>query len=327
MKFGESRIDLRQRYRFKGQLAPRRWSKGAWCVAVAAVLSLSVNAAQAQPQPINETITVSPGVKTVVGEEILFDTGNCTISNGLATYTVTIPPAHGVVSAAASTEIIPGCPSGSPEEPDLVVYYTWTSGTSGATSDFFQVTLFAQGKVVTVANITVELAGALAKDVYKVNYFSNNVSEAPDGTLRIDNPGLTYGNLCALIYVFDADQQLSECCGCTETHNGLRTLSVRSDLTSNPLTGVVPTNGMIKIVSSVAGATGCDPTGNVAPTANLRTWVTHIGNAVGVAYPITETESSDSTLGATELSNLQAQCAFVQILGSGHGTCNCGMGD
>ena len=78
---------------------------------------------------------------------------------------------------------------------------------------------------------------AMAQDVYKVNYFSNNVAGAPDGTVRIDNPGLTYGNLCAMIYVFDADQQLSECCGCVETHNGLRTLSVKRDLTSNPLTG------------------------------------------------------------------------------------------
>src|ERR1700685_1379805 len=64
---------------------------------------------------------------------------------------------------------------------------------------------------------------AMAQDVYKVNYFSNNAAPAPDATVRIDNPGLTYGNLCAMVYVFDADQQLSECCGWVETHNGLRT--------------------------------------------------------------------------------------------------------
>ena len=72
---------------------------------------------------------------------------------------------------------------------------------------------------------------ASAQDVFKVNYFSNNAAPAPDATVRIDNPGLTYGNLCAMVYVFDADQQLTECCGCVETHNGLRTLSVRRDLT------------------------------------------------------------------------------------------------
>jgi hypothetical protein len=182
--------------------------------------------------------------------------------------------------------------------------------------------------VLVVAGLSaVGVTRASAQDVFKVNYFSNNAAPAPDATVRIDNPGLTYGNLCAMIYVFDADQQLSECCGCLETHNGLRTLSVRTNLTSNPLTGVVSRNGVIKIVSAAVNNSPCDPTSNVKPTANLRAWVTHIQNAVGTAWPITETESSDSTLGATELANLQAQCDFVNILGSGQGTCSCGTGD
>jgi hypothetical protein len=181
--------------------------------------------------------------------------------------------------------------------------------------------------LVIVGLVTIGAGVASAQDVFKVNYFSNNAGAAPDATVRIDNPGLTYGNLCAMIYVFDADQQLSECCGCVETHNGLRTLSVRRDLTSNPLTGVISSNGVIKIVSAAVNNSPCDPTSNVKPTANLRAWVTHIQNAVGTAFPITETESSDSTLGATELANLQAQCDFVNILGSGHGICSCGTGD
>ena len=190
--------------------------------------------------------------------------------------------------------------------------------------------LFCKTLLVAAATVGLAIVGAgaaSAQDVYKVNYFSNNFAGAPDATVRIDNPGLTYGNLCAMVYVFDADQQLSECCGCVETHNGLRTLSVRSNLTSNPLTGVVSRNGVIKIVSAAVNNSPCDPTSNVSPKANLRAWVTHVQNAVGTAYPITETESSDSTLGATELANLQAQCAFVNILGSGQGICSCGTGD
>jgi hypothetical protein len=179
-----------------------------------------------------------------------------------------------------------------------------------------------------IAGLAIVGSGAAsAQEVYKVNYFSNNAAPAPDATVRIDNPGLTYGNLCAMVYVFDADQQLTECCGCVETHNGLRTLSVRSNLTSNPLTGVVSRNGVIKIVSAAVNNSPCDPTANVSPKANLRAWVTHIQNAVGTAWPITETESSDSTLGATELANLQAQCSFINILGSGQGICSCGTGD
>ena len=189
---------------------------------------------------------------------------------------------------------------------------------------------FCKTLLVAVAIVGIAIIGAgaaSAQDVYKVNYFSNNYLPAPDATVRIDNPGVTYGNLCAMVYVFDADQQLTECCGCVETHNGLRTLSVTRNLTNNPLTGVVSRNGVIKVVSAAVNNSPCDPTSNVTPKANLRVWVTHIQNAVGTAWPITETESSDSTLGATELANLQAQCAFINILGSGQGVCSCGTGD
>jgi hypothetical protein len=197
-------------------------------------------------------------------------------------------------------------------------------------------------RAFTTACVLVVGAGVASAqtDVYKLNYFSNNtvlllnaktkpaiVTVVPDATIRIDNPGLTYGNLCAMVYVFDNDQQLTECCGCIETHNGLRTLSVRKDLTANPLTGVVSNNGVIKIVSAAVNNSPCDASANVKPTANLRAWGTHVQNFVGGAYPVTETEFTDSTLGATELANLQAQCAFIGILGSGHGICTCGTGD
>jgi len=168
---------------------------------------------------------------------------------------------------------------------------------------------------------------ASAQDVYKVNYFSNNtVAGAPDATVRIDNPGLTYGNLCAMIYVFAADQQLAECCGCLQSHNNLTTYSVNSNLASpaRTLTGEFTPSGVIKIVSSAPVGGVCDPTSSYKPKANLRAWATHIQNKVGTAFPITETEFSDSTLGATELANLQAQCSFAQLLGSGFGICSCG---
>src|ERR1700674_3787034 len=100
--------------------------------------------------------------------------------------------------------------------------------------------------LVLAGVVTLGASVASAQEVFKVNYFSNNAGTAPDATVRIDNPGLTYGNLCAMVYVFDADQQMTECCGCVETHNGLRTLSVRHDLTSNPLTGVISSTGVIK---------------------------------------------------------------------------------
>ncbi|HUJ93912.1 MAG TPA: hypothetical protein VLW84_01500 [Terriglobales bacterium] len=83
---------------------------------------------------------------------------------------------------------------------------------------------------------------------------------------------------------------------------------------------------MIKIVPATENNTPCDPTGNVTPTADLRVWATHVQNKVGSAYPITETEFSDAPLGATELTNLQADF-ITDVLGSGQGICSCGTGD
>jgi hypothetical protein len=174
-------------------------------------------------------------------------------------------------------------------------------------------------------------AQGFGPDVLKINYFANNVAGAPDATVRIDNPGTdATANLCALIYVFDNDQQLSECCGCLVTANGLRTLSVKNNLTSNPLTGVVSNNGMIMIVSSAVYPNGvpCDPTFNIGPTPSIRAWATHVQNKVGTAYPITETEFSDATLNGLELDdNLGEQCSFAHRLGSGQAVCSCGTGD
>jgi len=180
-------------------------------------------------------------------------------------------------------------------------------------------------------------AGAQA-DTFKINYFANNgVAGAPDATVRIDNPGTTTNGtgpgsvegLCAMIYVFDNDQQLSECCGCLVTPDGLRTLSVRKDLTSNPLTGVVPNNGVIEIVSTFTNDDPCVPTGNnteFEPTPSIRAWATHIQNKVGSAYPITETPFTDATSG-DDFESLLFDCQFAIQLGSGHGVCSCGTGD
>ncbi len=82
-------------------------------------------------------------------------------------------------------------------------------------------------------------AAAPAADTLEVNYFVNaNTGGAPDGTVQIDNPGTSGpGNICAEIYVFYPDEEMTECCGCTLTPDDLRTLSINVNLTSNPLVG------------------------------------------------------------------------------------------
>jgi len=157
-------------------------------------------------------------------------------------------------------------------------------------------------------------------DVLKVDYFANaNTASAPDGTVRLTNPGTSGGNIWAAIYVFDPNQELTECCSCLLTPDGLRTLSVNKDLTSNPLTGVVLTTGLIKIVSTTANSAT-----RLTPTAGIRSWATHIQNS---NFSETETASQDATLSATEQTRLQGQCFAIHLDGSGHGICSCGTGD
>jgi hypothetical protein len=164
-------------------------------------------------------------------------------------------------------------------------------------------------------------------DTFKVDYFSNaNTTGAPDGTVKITNPGTSGGNLCAAIFVFDANEELSECCSCPVSVNDLRTLSVDKDLTGNPLTGTVLNTGLIEVVSTatVGGLCPLPTPGKVAPTASVRVWATHIQNS---GWTITEQPSQDASFGSVEFTKLENFCYAVKLVGSNKGVCTCGTGD
>jgi hypothetical protein len=172
-------------------------------------------------------------------------------------------------------------------------------------------------------------------DTLKVDYFANaNTAGAPDGTVRLTNPGTIeavsktggYGNtnICAAIFVFDPKQELSECCSCFLSPDGLRTLSVDVDVTGNPLTGVVLTTGLIKVVSTPTVSNTCPLPTSLNPTPAIRAWATHIQNS---NFAITETASQDATLSSAEVSRLQGECYAINLDGSGKGICTCGTGD
>jgi hypothetical protein len=162
-------------------------------------------------------------------------------------------------------------------------------------------------------------------DTLKIDYFANaNTAGAPDATVRMTNPGTAGGNLCAAIYVVDPSQELSECCSCLLSPDGLRTLSVNTDLTSNALTGVSLTTGAIKIVSTPPIGGACPLPKTLNPKAGIRAWATHIQNS---NFTITETASQDATLSSTEVVHLEKECAAVALDGSGKGVCTCGTGD
>src|SRR5580704_5611976 len=183
-------------------------------------------------------------------------------------------------------------------------------------------------KTLLIAAVLVGLAATLSAqvidpDTFKVSYFSNNYGTSAGATVELTNVGTSGGNVCADIYVFDPTQELAECCSCMLTPDGLTTLSVFIDLTSDTLTGVPLRNGVIKIVSAATSGNNCPLTTAPKPTPGVRAWGTHEQNA---GY-VTETAFQDSGLSAAELSSLAAQCKAIHLVGSGKGVCTCGTGD
>ncbi|MGD1023600.1 MAG: hypothetical protein ABR880_12515 [Candidatus Sulfotelmatobacter sp.] len=180
-----------------------------------------------------------------------------------------------------------------------------------------------------VAGLMLALLGlvgmAHAQSPYRVEYFNNaNTSGAPDATLRLDNDGAAAGaNLCADVFIFDSNEEMSECCSCLETPDGLRTLSVDSDLTANPVNGVILTTGMIKVIAAAPTSDKCPPPSTIllVPDGEIQAWATHIQSTTNA---LTETASQASSLGTSEQKRLAQQCGAIRAVGSGKGICTCG---
>ena len=181
--------------------------------------------------------------------------------------------------------------------------------------------ILALGSTTAVAQVTG------FDDVYAVSHFSNaHVTGAPDGVLRVVNDGTLSdaspaGDLCASIYVFDSTEELNECCSCRVTPNGILSLSVNTNLTSNTLTGRLPKRGVIKVVSSKLSGGSCDAR-VVAPQTGIRGWVTHVQRGTST-YALTEEELLDSTYGSSESADLAEDCTVLVELGTGQGVCSC----
>jgi hypothetical protein len=162
-----------------------------------------------------------------------------------------------------------------------------------------------------------------------VNYFDLASAEQSgyDDTIRLTNPGVTNGSLCAMVYVFDQNQALNECCGCSVSDSGLRSLSLRLDLTANPLTGTKPQTGVIKVVPSEPGQNAqCDP-GSLVPAGVILGWGSNVQVLPNGTFQVTETGFDMAPLSDGETTNLISECNFIQQAGSGKGTCSCGTGD
>lgn len=159
-----------------------------------------------------------------------------------------------------------------------------------------------------------------------VTYFSqaNNSATNLDATVYVTNVGMTNSSLCAMVYVFDTQQEMTECCACSASPDDLRTLSINHDLTNQSATGTVPSAGVIDIVSARISNQTCNASSS-SPGGELSAWSTHIQVTSTRTFTLTEAPFEVVPLTATHASLLQSQCGF--LMAETRGICTCGAGD
>ena len=175
---------------------------------------------------------------------------------------------------------------------------------------------------------------------------------AGDSILTLVNPSgnanFSFGrvtNACAMIYVFDDDQEMGECCGCPLTPAQLETFSFRNNLIADwgisGAEGQDTGNGTIAIRAASINAVGCssfaspgaispacnggcDPTNGYAGVPTLLGSITHV-QQIGMEPPrVTEVSLFDDGTG-DPLNNtyLIQECAALVGNGTGGGICTC----
>ncbi|MGA3090721.1 MAG: hypothetical protein ABSD75_19120 [Terriglobales bacterium] len=190
----------------------------------------------------------------------------------------------------------------------------------------FALSLFPILTIVLAWGGTALSQGVGDNSVYFVTYYSNaNTTGAPDPAVRVINDGDTGANLWASFYSFDDSQEMQECCSCQVSPDGLTSESVGKNLTSNSLTGRVPTRGVIKVISSSANAGGPTNFTNT-PTPGLRVWSTHIQRVTPTSgdFHLSEALAGDSNLAPPEETLIETLCLYINLLGGGgQGVCSC----
>ncbi|MGA8541631.1 MAG: hypothetical protein WB566_19165 [Terriglobales bacterium] len=156
---------------------------------------------------------------------------------------------------------------------------------------------------------------------------------AGDSSLILSNSGASIGlpgtgNICVNTYVFDTREEMNECCACTVTPDGFRSISAKTDLTKNPIiTGTVLTNIIVKLVATEKIGLTCDPTTEATLLPGMAAWGTTLTPAppAGKTYSAIPVEYKDEPLSAAEYLSLTSTCYFAGRLGSGSGICTCGV--
>lgn len=209
---------------------------------------------------------------------------------------------------------------------DVTQQVTWNL--DNATIASISATGLVSGLQIGTSGIEASLNGVQVSDVltvqplFTISYF--DATSGADSTIRVTNPAITGQDLCAMVYVFDQDQQMSECCGCSISQDGLLTLSLNKNLLNNPLTGVKSKTGTVLLIAADESSnTSCNAS-SITPVGMVIAWATHLPQSASGLMSSSEEPLSNSALSPTLSAALQAQCSFVQQLGSGQGVCSCG---
>ena len=255
-------------------------------------------------------------------------TGTLTVSPPALT-AIKISPVNPTIPLASSVQLTTMGSFTDGSTQDLTKSVTW--GVDDASILSINSTGNVTGQRVGSVGVSAAFGGIqgsttiVVQPIVATSYF-NTGPDGLDSTIRMTNPGGDEQKLCAMVYVFDQDQQMAECCGCGISQNGLRTLSLNRDLIGNPLTGARPVTGsvMLTTADSVSNPS-CNPA-SITPAGMGRAWATHLQSTTPSAGAFTEEPLSQSPLPATLASALQTQCSFIQQLGGGRGICSCGTG-
>jgi hypothetical protein len=166
---------------------------------------------------------------------------------------------------------------------------------------------------------------------YQIRFASN--LHIGDSVVNMTNSGANGGSICVHIYAYTPDEQLSSCCSCMITPNGLTSLSVKQDLASNGLTPVVPSAMVIKLLAAAPVSDTCSAANPGAKVNGLLAWGTTIhplpvtAGTPATTYGLESSAFSPATLSYTEQARMTSLCAFIKANGSGYGVCkSCRLG-
>jgi hypothetical protein len=133
------------------------------------------------------------------------------------------------------------------------------------------------------------------------------------------NPGLVgcrVLNQCAMIYVFDNNENLGECCGCPLTPQQPVSFSVQHNLTSNWGLSTEHTTGTIDIISSLtntfrgqASIPGCNPAAQYTTSRELNGYILHNQTAGPPEVPLADAGDADPVT----VNSLVSKCANLTV--------------